>query len=454
MANPPMNTTSYSEFIYFRTKPSLRLQLPGGDDNIYFRMANRVNANTYVVDPDAYPGNAWSFPNEWVVDNLYYETWLAGAKDSNGLSLKLGRQDFLFLNGMAIGDSTPGDGSRTLGYYDGASATWKQDRETVTAVAFYDKAMDWLPAINRQANQDPRAEGAQWKVMRPGDIQLYGANWNHVYLQNDKKKEVFGQDLYGFYIHNQWRYPRTHPLAAFQGVPEGATDNVALVGSRLYGSPHPQVDLSAEIAGQAGRLAGCTRPTVNGGQFEDDVSLQAYMVDLRMTLKAPPEVWGKPALLTEYTVYSGDQGNQGRYSGWMNYYNQYPIWNDELFGFLNNNFYFTNMQQLRFDLSAVPYDQTPDKTKITDKAGFVKVGGLCDLIWPASEYGGNGGYKGTQLGLYADYKPVQWCRFTGVFCWFIPGDYYITNDPATTAASPWRSGETTFWASLATYIYF
>ncbi len=106
-------------------------------DDLAFTL--RVTEEFRVVrDPKTSRGirNAWRWPDEAVVDQLYME---ARALGGGPFDLKLGRQDLSYGAGRVIREGTPEDGSRTL-FMDAVVLTWKATPATsVDAIGLYNR---------------------------------------------------------------------------------------------------------------------------------------------------------------------------------------------------------------------------------------------------------------------------------------------------------------------------
>ncbi|MDX9979950.1 MAG: hypothetical protein RBU25_07855, partial [Lentisphaeria bacterium] len=181
---PAVGKGSNVEYVRIRTRLMLGLDLWDGA-KLDARFTNRVhNVSSHWGDPnDQHPvngrGGTWKYPDELIVDQLVLT--LTDPAGIEGLTLKLGRQDFILGNGMVMLEGTPYDQGRSI-YFDGLTAKYKTQCDVFTVFAFYDEYKD--PYV---------VSDDQDRVLRRGDIFTTGFDWIHTF------SEVVKTDLYYIY---------------------------------------------------------------------------------------------------------------------------------------------------------------------------------------------------------------------------------------------------------------
>lgn len=341
----------------------------------------------------------WEFPDETVFDLLNLQLLEIGDSD---WSLTIGRQELPLGNGMVFLEGTPADQGRTI-YFDGISATMKQERDTLKLFAFYNSYRDKTLVINDQERR-----------LRRGDIFTTGAYWTHAYNTDlDKEgRKALNTDLYYIFANV------TGNAATEQGDDD---DEFHTVGFRLFGAPHAQVDYSFEIARQFGYA-----------QKVEEIDLSNCMIDARLTLKAakdskvlPTALLGmSPSVLLEYTYFAGDDPNTSdELEGWDPIFASYPIFREELLPvMLRSNW--TNLHQGRIE----------GRLAFTKELSAALVYAYLladhnDLACVAG--GGQGGSFGHLVSAFVDYKPLPWLAFALEIAEFFPGDYWNDANNAT-----------------------
>ncbi len=276
------------------------------------------NNQAYAYD-DNDGTNTWQFPDEVIFDKLNLN--FQNVMDSNW-SIKIGRQDIMFGNGMVWLEGTPFDQGRTI-YFDGIRATYANEKDTVDLVAVRNGYKDNFLVINDRE-----------RPLRLGDLWAAGIYWTH------HQSQKFNTDLYYFYVN----FDGTDvPVQRAQNSYYDDTQ-LHVVGARVFGSPTDQVSYSLEAARQFGCIGSYSAQDATGS-----------MVDARLSLKAAEGTRGNPVLSFEYTYWSGDDpSSNSEFEGWHPVFSEYPIWREELLPILINGNW-TNLHQFRtqvgFDLS-------------------------------------------------------------------------------------------------------
>lgn len=353
------------------------------------RLVNRIHHfSSSIRDPNNTNGDGdgatWQTPDEVILDRLNITLDdIAGS----GVSVTVGRQDLILGNGMVLLEGTPRDQGRTI-YFDGITATYKDECNKLTAFGFY---MD---------DDDPIAMGLDEKIerhLRGGRIATGGIDWTHNF---DK---AFNTEAYYIYSEKD----DTDGLLMPDG--SGTYDDTKLhtFGARIFGTPLELVDYSLEAAQQLGET-----DSNSGGPSMDNTG---YMVDARLTLHAPEACPFDSSVLFQYTYLSGDDPNStDENEGWEPVFAQYPIWREELLPILFRGDW-TNLNQYRVQLT-VPVIQG-EKSSVTVRGSYAYLD---------ADYGSNGG--GDRLGdLYTgfvDYKVNAWLTFSLEAAWLAAGDFY------------------------------
>jgi hypothetical protein len=354
----------------------------------------------------------WEFPDEVVLDALNIQ--LMNVLDTNW-SLTLGRQDFPLGNGMVFLEGTPYDQGRTI-YFDGLSAVWKEDKDTLKLFAFYDNYKDKFAFWDDQN-----------RALRRGDIFTTGAYWTHNFRKD------LNTDLYYIYANvNDPRPEMNDPIERnfrWSGPPPQC-DNDTLVhtaGARVFGALHEQVDYSVEYAEQY-------------GDYNHDIDVSGDLLDARLTLKAPKDTLFSPSVLFQYTSWSGDDPDSaGEYEGWDPLFASYPIFREELLPILFNGNW-CNMDQYRVEGRAA-----------VNQCWSVAAA----YAYLAADYGdsvdasggGNGDSLGHLVSVFVDYKPAfkiakrVGMSFALELAEFFPSSY-------------WNDGDNSTWGRLQTIFSF
>ncbi len=269
---------------YFRVRTRLDSTLDFGEDiTVNFSLANRFHyVTTSMSDPNNNGASTWEFPDEVYIHtaNIVFKNLLDGA-----LTITLGRQDIGFGNGMIVAEGTPYDQGRSV-YFDGVSARFSTEQDTVTAFVFYDDWKDRTVFINDRN-----------RALREGDIFTAGVYATHNF------SEPLNVDAY--YVFNN---------VELHGV--DASYSLHTAGARVFGSAIG-FDYGLEAARQFGRDA-------------NDDELAGTMLDARLKYHLLQESDVDPTIGVEFTHLSGDDAGKGRNRAWNPLLSQCPLWGEEL----------------------------------------------------------------------------------------------------------------------------
>ena len=388
------------------------------DLTLFTRLANEWRH--YETSPAAPNNSGWrsfEFPDEVVFDNLYLDVKRLWDSD---WSLRLGRQDFTgpnaLGNSMIVGDGTPGDSSRTA-YFDGVTATYKDEDDTLKLLGLYSNWRDWFVRINPQDNRR-LARGNSW---------LFGPYWTHNF------HKAFNTDLYYLYeiVNSDYSPDQSQQPSSAAAANQDARINVP--GVRIFGRPLDWADYSLEVAHQYGTYA-------------DTDSLRGNLVDARIGLKYPdPEPLPlDPKLNLQYTLMSGDNADGvNTYNGWYPVFGEYPMFTEELTGNLFKgpywNYNWTNLQRYAtsLDLNVVP-----KRVMVTPYWEMF----TADCADYDNNYNvGTGAAIGNIVGTFIKTKPFTQAWLVPLECNFymaymIPGSRYLDNDNAWWYRMSWSTG--------------
>ena len=358
--------------------------------------------------PPLYPGppvEHKTFPDELIFDNLFLD--FANVADSNW-SLRIGRQDIMFGNGMVLLEGTPLDDSRTI-YFDGVVANYGSEADSLSLFGFHNRYEDGAVL-----------GGDQDRALHSADRTGGGVYWTHNFDQ------AFNSDLY--YIYADLDDNQEDWTAA---APRDSNAEIHYVGARLFGSPHENVDYSLEACKQFGRAAEKMFSSSGGytsiSNFGADLS--GAMLDARLTLKCPAETTMDPKLMLQYTFLSGDDlDSVDENEGWQPVFDSYPKWRDELFGWgVFGGFQWTNLSQFRTEVAL----------SLTESIRFSTAWALVN----ADERGGTG--RGDTYGnlftAFLDYQVTDAWVVKLEASEFRPGDRY-----ADGRSSEWLRFETVY----------
>ncbi len=335
-------------------------------------------------DNSAQDGSRWTFPDELVVDqlNLTVDNIMNG-----NWSAVIGRQDIMLGNGMVILEGTPYDQGRTI-YFDGITAKYQDGCNTLTLLALYNEWKDSTVFVNDQNRR-----------LRRGDTGVFGAYWTHNF------SEVFNTDVYGLWIDiDDDRDGAAEPDEYNHDADENA--RFAIVGARVFGSPHEQIDYSLEMATQRGK----TRA--------NDLDMTGTMIDARLTLKAGEGVAMAPSLDLQYSMFSGDDpASNDEYEGWHMAFAEYPVWREELLP-ITFNANWSNLSQYRTALNLQLADTENYNLKCQIAAAHL-----------TADYGENGTGGGSVAGqIYSAFADLALKKYPVTFALemaqFEPGNYF------------------------------
>lgn len=390
------------EWLRVRTRLMLGMDLWDGA-KLNARLVNRVhNYSSHFLDPNDNGAGTWQYPDEIIADQLNLTLTDLGLE---GLSVTIGRQDFILGNGMVMLEGTPYDQGRTI-YFDGISARYKNECDSLAVFAFYNEAQDEFVV-----------EGDEDRDLRRGDIFTTGIDWTHTF-NTSLKSELY-------YI-----FANVHDNDTMVGMREHERNSNAemhTVGARLFGSPTERLDYSVEVARQFSQYEENPSPL----SFTDGAADgEGWMVDARLTVKAPE--WStKPSLMFEYTYLSGDDASTSDYEGWDGLFAEYPIWREELLPILNNGSW-TNLHQYRAELKM----QLHSRVSVTGSAAYL----LADESSTSmTSGGGNGKHFGDLYSVFLDVKVHERIKVSLEAAFFEAGDYWNTN-----ADSEWLRMQTVF----------
>lgn len=387
-ANPATVDTPY-EYLRNRTRIWANVDVT---DDIQFnaRLVNRFHHFSSRPGDNNTGAGTWQFPDEVIVDQLNF-------KISNfltdGLTLTLGRQDMILGNGMIMLEGTPYDQGRTI-YFDGISARYQTERDTITAFVFYNDYKDKTVFINDQN-----------RPLRGGDIFTTGLYWTH------KINSTFNTDLY--YIYADVDDDRDD----FTDQPNHNADQNAVLhtyGGRLFGDLTESVGYSMEVALEDGEDAGTA-------------DFSGMFADARLSFKLGNDVPLKPVLNLEYTFFSGDDPDSAdEYEGWEPLFAEYPIWREELIPITLWGRY-SNMSQYRSELVL----QLAQNVKLTTAYAYLQAqnGDLPIFTAPNANgqvgtYGGDGESMGHLVSGFLDIVVNKHLNFSLEAATFYPGNYW------------------------------
>jgi hypothetical protein len=398
------------EWLRVRTRLKLGMDLWDGA-YLSTRFVNRVhNVSSHPLDPNDFGTATWQYPDEIIADQIALtQSNLAGIE---GLSITLGRQDFILGNGMVMLEGTPYDQGRTI-YFDGASLRYKNECDALVLFAFYNDAQD--PIV---------VEGDEDRDLRRGDIFTTGIDWTHTFNAS------LSTELYYIYA----KVDDDNLSTSQRQFEKNSNAKIHTVGARVFGKPAENLAYSVEVARQFSHYD--ENPTMASTESSPKICGEAdgegWMVDARLTAMAP-ESCLKPSLMFEYTYFSGDDPDTADYEGWDGLFAEYPIWRDELIPILNNGNW-TNLHQYRAEL----------KLKLHERVAFTGAGAylLADESGTAfgnGVGGGDGRHFGDLYSAFLDYTVNDYIKISLEASFFRAGDYWDTN-----ADSKWLRFQTVF----------
>lgn len=390
------------EWLRVRTRLKLGLDLWDGA-KLSVRLVNRVhNVSSHFYNPNDIGSATWQYPDEIIADQVALTTTVPGI---DGLSVTIGRQDFILGNGMVMLEGTPYDQGRTI-YFDGISALYKTECDALKLFAFFNEAQDeFVVAGNEDRN------------LRRGDIFTTGLDWTHAFNKS------LNSEVYYIYAHIH----DTDVTAGERNFAKNGNGEIHTVGARLFGSPTEHMDYSVEVARQISEYQASPNPAVSSSGSVDG---EGWMVDARLTLKDNQKCL-KPSVMFEYTYFSGDDPDTTDYEGWDGIFAEYPIWREELLPILNNGNW-TNLHQYRVEAKV----QLHPKVTLTGTAAYLRADESDSSMGTA---GGDGDHFGDLYSAFLDYKVNDYITISLEAAFFEAGDYWDTS-----ADSNWLRIQTVF----------
>ena len=381
LPNAPKDHRHTTEYLRVRTRLGAALDF-GKDVTINLRLANRFHYVTTSPSPDNNDGaSTWEFPDEVYVDsaNVVFKNLVDGK-----LSITLGRQDMMLGNGLLISEGTPFDQGRSV-YFDGISARYKDDTETVTAFVFYDSWKDRYVFINDQN-----------RVLRSGDIFTAGLYWTHTF------GKALNLDIYYMFNDVEDRHPDTKDRCYHNA---DASISLHTAGFRVFGTAPDWMDYSLEAARQFGR-------------DDDGDHLAGEMLDARLAFHLCDETTFKPVLGMEFAHFGGDDGGDGRDRYWNPLLCQCPLWGEELLPIMLNGIW-SNLNMVNAKLSCNLTEACKLSFYVTDyyadDTDGVVGSDLCT---------GGGRHVGLLAGTCATYTVSKNLSFQAWLSHFMPGNYH------------------------------
>lgn len=284
---------AWVKYNFIRVRPRLWAQY-GITDNMSVKAMITNEFRIYLSPSDNYT-NAWEFPDEWFVDNLYLDVnGLAGGN----LDLRIGRQNLIYGTGKLILDGTPGDGSRTI-YFDAVKATWKGFADmTVDVLGIYDFAENPL-VVNGQDH--PLTNYSKKDVNLESNEVGLGLYIKHKGLTENMPFEAY-------YLMKQ---EAEYTLASGAKAPS-ATINT--IGVRLMPKITDTVTGNLEIAYQMGSMG--------------DTDISGYMIDAKLTwpCKLMPQWKGKAS--AGFYLLSGDDPDTADDEAWTPAFSRWPQYSE------------------------------------------------------------------------------------------------------------------------------
>ncbi len=216
--------------------------------------------------------------HEFVFDNLFLE--LKGTLHPK-LTVRIGRQDMMFGEGLVLIEGNPGDGSRTI-YFNALRATYAMKKGTLDAFVIVSPGKDrYLPVIHSQSQTllERAEEGA-------------GLYWTR------ELSKSWRGEFYGMYKHEEARGKYLE-------------SDIGTWGSRISGKGAAGLEYTFEWALQHGTY-GTQGRLGNGGYAE-----------IRRKWKAAPVT-----LRFNFTQLSGDKMGSSTQEGWDPIFSRWPKWSE------------------------------------------------------------------------------------------------------------------------------
>lgn len=284
---------AWVKYNFIRIRPRLWAQY-GITDNMTVR-AQITNEFRHYLSPDSDDyTNAWEFPDEWFIDNLYLDCkGLVGGD----LDLRIGRQNLIYGTGKVLLDGTPGDGSRTI-YYDAVKATWKGFADmTVDVFGIYDFAENPLVVNGQDRNLTNYSK--KDKENESDEIGL-GLYVKHQGLQE-------GWPFEAYYLMKQELEYSSPGISA-----ETATINT--IGVRVMPKLTDQLSGNLEIAYQMGS--------------QGDVDISGYMIDAKLSKQCSALEQYKAKASVGLYLLSGDDPDTVDDEAWTPPFSRWPQYSE------------------------------------------------------------------------------------------------------------------------------
>ena len=402
---PAIGKGSNVEYLRVRTRLMLGLDLWDGA-KLDVRLTNRSHhVSSHYLDPNN-PGPAtWQFPDETIVDQLTLT--LTDALGVDGLTLKLGRQDFILGNGMVMLEGTPYDQGRSI-YFDGLTAKYQTECDVLTGFVFYNEYKDDFVFIDDQN-----------RTLRRGDIFTTGFDWVHTF------SDVVKTDLYYIFVdvHDN------NTTASQRHFEKDSNARFHTLGARVFGSPNEWLDYSLEVAHQFGDYE--ENPNV-GSPTEGEADAEGWFVDARLTAKFADAMFS-PKVMFEYSYFSGDDtSTTDKYEGWDPVFAEFPMYREELLAIMLNGSW-TNLHIYRLEANL----KLHERVSCTCAAAHLRAD-EGDNGRPGFG-GGNGSHFGELYSAFLDIKLHERVTTKLESAFFFPGSYWAGNEQ-----SEWLRWETVF----------
>lgn len=283
---------AWERYDFIRVRPRAWAQY-SITDNMNLRAQITNEFRIYRSPSDDYD-NAWEFPDEWFIDNLYLDVkGLAGGD----LDLRIGRQNMIYGTGKLILDGTPGDGSRTI-YFDAVKATWKGFTDmTVDVFGIYDFAENPLVVNGQDRNL---TNYSRRDVENESDEIGVG-----LYLKHKGMQEGWPFEAY-YLMKQELEY-------ASPGI-DVETATINTIGVRLMPQLTDSMTGNLEIAYQMGSMG--------------DTDISGYMIDAKLSwpCKLMPEWKGKAS--AGFYLLSGDDPDTADDEAWTPAFSRWPQYSE------------------------------------------------------------------------------------------------------------------------------
>lgn len=316
------------------------------------------------------------------LDELIFESAYIDFKRvfSDGLALRVGRQNLTKGEGFILFDGTPGDGSRTM-YFNAANLSYTRGRSSIELLGIFDPRSErFLPALH-----DRNRTLVDW------DDRALGAYYTH----------ASGIEGYYFYKRetNAFRPPSS---GRFQ-----PDRHVHTLGGRVVRRPRPGWTATGEFAGQWG----FERPS-------SPVRAWGGFAHLRRSFDARP--W-KPYVLGGYWAMSGDDpSTPDRIEGWDPLFSRWPEWSELYIYSLAPELgagYWSNLAMSQAEVGATPLRWLGLRLNYFRMNAFHPFPGDSRVF-------GEGTRRGDKLNARADFTINRNWRGHAIYESMLPGSFY------------------------------